>query len=225
MTFHDVTIDGLDGPPLDLRALTGSAVLVVNVASFCGLTPQYAALEELHQRYAARGFTVLGVPCNQFGLQEPGDATEIGEFCSTKYGVTFPLTTKVEVNGPRRHPLYDLLTQVRDADGEGGDVDWNFEKFLVSPRGSVVARFRPGTTPNDASVVAAIEATLPSWETRPARDIVPGDVIRVRGTVITVSRVATFGLRPDSLGFVEDTPSRWLKRPAGVDDDVEVLAR
>jgi len=135
---------------------------VVNVASKCGLTPQYAGLERLHERYAGRGFAVVGFPCNQFGGQEPGTAAEIGEFCSTTYGVTFPMLEKVEVNGPGRHPVYTELTAVPDASGEAGDVQWNFEKFLVGPDGRVLARFRPQTTPEDPALIAAIEANLPA---------------------------------------------------------------
>ena len=135
---------------------------MVNVASKCGLTPQYAGLERLHERYAGRGFAVVGFPCNQFGGQEPGTAAEIGEFCSTTYGVTFPMFEKVEVNGPGRHPVYTELTAVPDASGEAGDVQWNFEKFLVGPDGGVLARFRPQTTPEDPALIAAIEANLPA---------------------------------------------------------------
>ncbi len=134
---------------------------MVNVASKCGLTPQYTALEELHKRLSDRGFAVLGFPCNQFGQQEPGTSQEIAEFCSATYGVTFPMFEKIEVNGPGRHPIYSILTEFPDADGEAGDIQWNFEKFLVSPSGSVVARFRPRTTPDDPAVMAAIEAQLP----------------------------------------------------------------
>ena len=152
--------DALDGNPLP--DLDGSAVLVVNVASRCGLTPQYTALEQLQQRFAARGFTVLGVPCNQFAGQEPGSAEEIATFCSATYGVTFPLTEKIDVNGPGRHPLYDRLTATPDADGAAGDVQWNFEKFLLAPDGAVVARFRPRTDPAADEVVTAIEKILPA---------------------------------------------------------------
>jgi glutathione peroxidase len=161
VALPDLTISALDGSPLDAGALAGKAVLVVNVASRCGLTPQYRGLEELHERYADRGFTVLGVPCNQFAGQEPGTAEEISTFCSATYGVTFPLTEKVEVNGPGRHPLYDELTSVPDAEGTAGDVQWNFEKFLLAPDGRVVGRFRPRTEPTAPEVVAAVEAALP----------------------------------------------------------------
>lgn len=152
----------LAGDPLDAAALDGRAVLVVNVASRCGLTPQYTGLEHLQERYGERGLTVLGVPCNQFGEQEPGSAEEIQTFCSTTYGVSFPMTEKLEVNGPGRHPLYDTLSATADAAGEAGDVQWNFEKFLISPDGRPVARFRPAVEPESAELVAAIEAELPA---------------------------------------------------------------
>src|SRR5580658_5978460 len=145
--YEGVSIAALDGSPLSLADLTGSAVLVVNVASKCGLTPQYEKLEALQKTYAGRGFTVLGVPCNQFGAQEPGSAEEIQTFCSTTYGVTFPMTEKVDVNGQTRHPLYQLLTAASDGAGESGDIQWNFEKFLVSPTGEIVQRFRPMVDP------------------------------------------------------------------------------
>jgi glutathione peroxidase len=150
----------IDGQPLDSALLDNRAVLVVNVASKCGLTPQYAGLEQLQQRYGSEAFTVLGVPCNQFAGQEPDTPEEIQTFCSTTYGTTFPMTAKLEVNGHRRHPLYEWLTSTPDADGRAGEVDWNFEKFLVSPAGEVVARFRPPVEPEDERVVRAIEAVL-----------------------------------------------------------------
>ncbi|MFJ5732339.1 glutathione peroxidase [Streptomyces paradoxus] len=156
----DVEIGALQGGPADLSQYAGKAVLVVNVASKCGLTPQYTGLEKLHEQYAARGFSVLGVPCNQFLGQEPGGADEIAEFCSATYGVTFPMTEKVEVNGEGRHPLYDRLTGFADAEGHSGDIRWNFEKFLIGRDGRVVARFSPQTEPDSAEVVAAIEAEL-----------------------------------------------------------------
>jgi glutathione peroxidase len=160
--IYDLDIAALDGTPLELDELRGSAVLVVNVASKCGLTPQYEALERLHERFRDRGFSVLGVPCNQFGEQEPGTAEEIATFCSSSYGVTFPMTEKVDVNGPARHPLYRELTATEDASGEAGDVQWNFEKFLVAANGEIVARFRPPVAPDADEVVAAVEAALPS---------------------------------------------------------------
>ncbi|HEV7213445.1 MAG TPA: glutathione peroxidase [Blastococcus sp.] len=151
----------LDGAATTLGALTGgNAALVVNVASRCGLTPQYAQLEALQEEYGPRGFTVVGVPCNQFRGQEPGTAEEIAEFCSATYGVTFPMTEKVEVNGPDAHPLYRRLTDTPDATGEAGDVQWNFEKFLIGPDGRVAGRFRPKTLPDAPEVRAAIEALL-----------------------------------------------------------------
>ncbi|MFI6806351.1 glutathione peroxidase [Streptomyces luteogriseus] len=156
----DVEIGALQGGPADLSQYAGKAVLVVNVASKCGLTPQYTGLEKLHEQYAGRGFSVLGVPCNQFLGQEPGGADEIAEFCSATYGVTFPMTEKVEVNGEGRHPLYERLTGFADAEGHSGDIRWNFEKFLVGRDGRVVARFSPQTEPDAAEVVAAIEAQL-----------------------------------------------------------------
>lgn len=161
MSIHDIAVNTLAGAPSSLGSLRGKALLVVNVASKCGLTPQYTGLERLHQRFGDAGFSVVGFPCNQFAGQEPGTAEEISTFCSTTYGVTFPLFEKVEVNGPGRHPLYAELTAHADADGTAGDVQWNFEKFLVSPEGEVVARFRPRTEPEDDDVVKAIEAVLP----------------------------------------------------------------
>ncbi len=140
----------------------GTATLVVNVASRCGLTPQYEGLERLQKRFAGRGFTVLGVPCNQFAGQEPGSSEEIAQFCSATYGVSFPLTEKVDVNGPGRHPLYAELIDVPDAQGYTGDIRWNFEKFLIAPSGEVAARFDPRTEPESAEVLAAIEAVLPA---------------------------------------------------------------
>jgi glutathione peroxidase len=162
VTVRDIPINTLNGQPSSLAALDGKTLLVVNVASKCGLTPQYTGLEELQKRYADRGFSVVGFPCNQFGGQEPGSAEEIAEFCSTTYGVSFPMFEKIEVNGPGRHPIYDELTPVPDADGQAGDIQWNFEKFLVGPDGAVLARFRPMTEPDAPELVAAIEANLPA---------------------------------------------------------------
>jgi glutathione peroxidase len=161
MTILDAKINTLEGSPADLSEYQGKALLVVNVASKCGLTPQYEGLQKLHDEYAARGFEVLGFPCNQFMGQEPGTAEEIRDFCDTSYHVTFPLFEKIDVNGDQQHPIYAELEQTADADGEAGDVKWNFEKFLVGPDGSV-ARFRPQVTPDDPALVAAIEAQLPS---------------------------------------------------------------
>ena len=161
MSIFDAPIATLSGEASSLQPYEGKALLLVNVASKCGLTPQYAGLEELQTTYDERGFSVLGFPCNQFLGQEPGSAEEILTFCSTTYGVTFPLFEKIEVNGDNRHPIYTELTAVADADGEAGDVKWNFEKFLVSPIGEVVGRFRPQVEPEDPALVAAIEAYLP----------------------------------------------------------------
>ena len=161
MSLYDIPLTTLDGQPGSLRDLAGKTLLVVNVASKCGLTPQYNGLERLHERFRDRGFSVVGFPCNQFGGQEPGTAEEIGTFCSVTYGVTFPMFEKIEVNGPDRHPVYTELTAVPDAEGEAGDIQWNFEKFLVGPDGTVIARFRPLTEPEDPAIVSAIEANLP----------------------------------------------------------------
>ncbi|MDT0274602.1 glutathione peroxidase [Blastococcus goldschmidtiae] len=158
----DVPVTTLQGSATTLRELTGGGpALVVNVASKCGLTPQYTALEALHEEFSPRGFTVVGVPCNQFMGQEPGTAEEIEEFCSATYGVTFPMTEKVEVNGEGAHPLFQQLTAAPDMDGKDGDVSWNFEKWVVNGQGDVVARFRPMTTPDAPEVRAAIESVLP----------------------------------------------------------------
>ncbi|MGW5095879.1 glutathione peroxidase [Streptomyces nodosus] len=156
----DVEIDALGGGAARLSQYAGRAVLVVNVASKCGLTPQYAGLERLQERFAPEGFTVLGVPCNQFMGQEPGSAEEIAEFCSATYGVTFPMTEKIEVNGAGRHPLYDRLVGFADAEGHSGDIRWNFEKFLIGKDGRVVARFSPQTEPESAEVLEAVEKAL-----------------------------------------------------------------
>lgn len=160
MGIQDIPLTTLAGESSTLGALGGRALLVVNVASRCGLTPQYEGLERLQKRYADQGFSVVGFPCNQFAGQEPGTSEEIQEFCSTTYGVSFPLFEKVDVKGESQHPLFAELSKVADADGNSGDVQWNFEKFLVARDGSVVGRFRPRTEPESAEVTAAIEATL-----------------------------------------------------------------
>jgi glutathione peroxidase len=162
VSLYDIPVKTLHGEETSLGEHKGEALLVVNVASKCGLTPQYTALEELQKTYAGRGFSVIGVPSNQFGQQEPGSAEEIETFCSTTYGVTFPMLEKTDVNGDDRHPLYAELTKAADAEGKSGDIQWNFEKFLVSPEGEVVARFRPMTDPKAPEVVEAIEAVLPT---------------------------------------------------------------
>jgi glutathione peroxidase len=160
MAIYDPEVEALDGSPADLGDYQGKALLIVNVASQCGLTPQYSGLQALHEEYADRGFAVLGFPCNQFGAQEPGTADEIAAFCETNYGVTFPMFSKIEVNGDGRHALYEQLTLHSDDEGEAGDIQWNFEKFLVSADGEVVRRFRPLTTPEDPALVSAIEEQL-----------------------------------------------------------------
>jgi glutathione peroxidase len=162
VSVYDFPVNTLSGEAGSLGDLAGKTLLVVNVASKCGLTPQYAGLERLHERFAGRGFSVVGFPCNQFGGQEPGSAGEISEFCSASYGVTFPMFEKIDVNGARRHPVYNELTAVPDAGGEAGDIQWNFEKFLVGPDGTILARFRPRTDPEDPALVSAIEASLPA---------------------------------------------------------------
>lgn len=161
MSLADIPLTTLAGESTSLAEYADRAVLVVNVASKCGLTPQYSALEQLARDYGDRGLTVLGVPCNQFMGQEPGSADEIQTFCSTTYGVTFPLLAKTDVNGAEQHPLFAELTKTPDATGEAGDVQWNFEKFLLAPGATVVNRFRPRTVPDAPEVVSAIEAVLP----------------------------------------------------------------
>ncbi|MBP1817473.1 glutathione peroxidase [Mycobacterium sp. OAE908] len=160
-SLNEIALTTLDGRPTTLAELADGAALVVNVASKCGLTPQYTALEQLAKDYGDRGLTVIGVPCNQFMGQEPGTAEEIQTFCSTNYGVTFPLLAKTDVNGDDRHPLYAELTKAADDSGEAGDIQWNFEKFLLAPGGRVVNRFRPRTAPDAPEVITAIEAVLP----------------------------------------------------------------
>ncbi|GGB45545.1 glutathione peroxidase [Flexivirga endophytica] len=161
MTILDATIARLDGTEGTLADITqGRPALLVNVASKCGLTPQYTALEALQKDYEAKGFTVIGLPCNQFAGQEPGTAEEIQEFCSATYGVTFPMTEKIEVNGDGRHPIYQELTRAADQEGKDGDIQWNFEKFVVGADGTIVQRFSPQVTPDDPQVIAAVESTL-----------------------------------------------------------------
>jgi glutathione peroxidase len=162
MALTNLPINSLEGEPTSLSDLPGRAVLAVNVASRCGLTPQYEGLERLQETYGDRGLTVVGFPCNQFMGQEPGSPDEIRQFCSTTYGVTFPLMEKIDVNGEHRHPIYEELTQFPDGEGQAGDIQWNFEKFVISPGGEVLARFRPPVDPEDPAVVSVIEAALPS---------------------------------------------------------------
>ena len=161
MSILDASLARLDGTPGTLRDLTGGRpALLVNVASKCGLTPQYTALEEVHEKYTPRGFTVVGLPCNQFGGQEPGTSEEIAEFCSATYGVSFPMSEKVEVNGEGRHEVYQQLVQAPNEQGEAGDVQWNFEKFLVAADGTVVARFAPQVEPGDDRLRERVEKLL-----------------------------------------------------------------
>ena len=159
MSIFEHPVNTLSGEPSSLAGFEGSPTLIVNVASRCGLTPQYTGLEALQQRYGDQGFNVVGFPCNQFGGQEPGTAEEIETFCSTTYGVTFPMMEKIDVNGPTRHPIYAELTAVTDAEGHEGDIRWNFEKFLVGKDGSIT-RFSPMVEPGDPALVSAIEAEL-----------------------------------------------------------------
>jgi len=161
MALYDHQINTLNGDPTSLKAYEGKTLLLVNVASACGLTPQYDGLEGLQQQYGQKGFSVIGFPCNQFGEQEPGTPEEIAAFCEKEYHITFPVTEKIDVNGDRRHPIYEELEGTADAEGHAGDIRWNFEKFLVSPAGKVVARFSPLVTPEDPVLVDAIEANLP----------------------------------------------------------------
>lgn len=161
MSIHDIPVRDIDGNETTLGTFDGKALLIVNVASKCGFTPQYKDLEELHERYGERGLAVLAFPCNQFGGQEPGTNEDIKEFCTLTFNVAFPLFDKIDVNGDGRHPLFAALTEAEDADGKSGDVIWNFEKFLVSPDGEVVRRFRTQVVPTCDEVIEAIEKELP----------------------------------------------------------------
>jgi glutathione peroxidase len=160
-SIWDIPLKTVQGKDAKLSDFKGKEILVVNVASQCGNTPQYATLEALQKKYADKGFTVVGFPCNQFGEQEPGTSEEIATFCATNYGITFPIMEKIEVNGPGRHDIYKALTPIADASGKSGDIRWNFEKFVVSADGTKVTRFAPKTTPDDPKVIAAIENGLP----------------------------------------------------------------
>jgi glutathione peroxidase len=161
MGVYDIPINSLTGKPGQLAEQKGKVSLMVNVASKCGLTPQYEGLEKIYEQYRDKGFTVLGFPCNQFLEQEPGSADEIAEFCQVNYGVQFPIFEKIEVNGDAKHPLYAELEKTADAEGHDGDIRWNFEKFLVDADGNVVGRFAPQVEPEDPALVKAIEAALP----------------------------------------------------------------
>jgi glutathione peroxidase len=161
-TMWDAPIKTLQGKPTTLAAYKGKALMLVNVASKCGNTPQYATLEALQKKYEPQGFTVIGFPCNQFGGQEPGTSEEIATFCATNYGITFPIMEKIEVNGPGRHEIYKSLTQIPEPkSGKAGDIGWNFEKFVVSADGTKITRFSPRTKPDDPTVIAAVEQALP----------------------------------------------------------------
>ncbi len=218
MTIHDVTIGALGGGSANLGQYRGQTMLIVNVASKCGLTPQYASLQKLYETYAERGLVVLGVPCDQFGGQEPGTPREIADFCEVNFGITFPLTEKVEVNGPDRHELFNPLTEAPDPDGTAGDVRWNFEKFLVGPAGSVVARFRPLTDPLSAELVAAVEQHLPEPGSLPVPAATPPvDATQTSGAAQTPVDVR---FPADWAPPVAEAPvgrrgllSRWARRP------------
>lgn len=160
MSVYEVPLATLDGRSGVLTANAGKVSLLVNVASFCGLTPQYTGLQNLQERYAEQGFTVIGIPCNQFGAQEPGTEGEIKSFCETRFGVSFPMFAKIDVNGPARHPLYAWLTAQPTAPDGPGDVKWNFAKFLVGRDGAVIARFGPQVEPTAPDLVQAIEKAL-----------------------------------------------------------------
>ena len=184
MNVFDFQAASLDGKPVDLAQYRGKVLLVVNTASKCGFTPQYQGLEALYRELHPRGLEVLGFPCNQFGSQEPGNALEIRNFCESNYRVTFPLMEKIEVNGPGRHPLYEELCAVPDASGAAGDVQWNFEKFLVSADGARIVRFRPRTGPGEPEVIAAIEAALPGRAAKSYNPLTPAEarVLLEKGT-------------------------------------------
>ncbi|HEY1553968.1 MAG TPA: glutathione peroxidase [Kofleriaceae bacterium] len=160
-SMWDAPIKTLQGKDTTLAAYKGKALMLVNVASRCGNTPQYATLEALQKKYEAKGFTVIGFPCNQFGGQEPGTAQEISTFCATHYGITFPIMEKIEVNGPGRHAIYQSLTPFADSGGHDGDIRWNFEKFVISSDGTKITRFSPKQKPDDPTVIAAVEQALP----------------------------------------------------------------
>jgi glutathione peroxidase len=161
MSVHEFSHRSLDGADKALSDFAGEALLIVNVASQCGLTPHYAGMQGLYERFHARGFSVLGFPCNQFGAQEPGTEEQIQRFCEARFGVEFPMFAKLEVNGEARHPLYAWLTQQASQPEGPGDIQWNFAKFVIRPDGAVAARFAPTVTPDDPALVAAIQAVLP----------------------------------------------------------------
>jgi len=159
-TLYDFTVNDMAGQPVALDRYKGKVLLVVNTASKCGFTPQYKGLEALYRKYQDRGLAVLGFPCNQFGAQEPGSEGQIKTFCETRFGVTFPMFAKIEVNGAGRHPLYAFLTGQATAPDGPGDIQWNFAKFLVGKDGAVLARFSPTETPESPAIAAAVEKAL-----------------------------------------------------------------
>jgi len=161
-SIYDFTMNSIDGESAPLSKFQGKVVLVVNVASRCGFTPQYSALEKVYEKYKGRGFVIVGFPANNFGGQEPGSNQEIKTFCSTKYNVTFPMMAKVSVKGDDKTPLYQFLTDKTANPSTGGEIQWNFTKFLIGPDGRPVARFEPNVTPDDPQVTAAIEKELAS---------------------------------------------------------------
>jgi glutathione peroxidase len=160
VSLYEIPLTTLDGKPATLGDHAGEVMLAVNVASKCGFTPQYEALQKLQETYAGKGFTVLGFPCNQFLFQESGSAEKIAAFCSTTYGVTFPMFAKLKVKGSGQHPLYAELTKTPDGNGKAGNVKWNFEKFLINRDGEVIGRFRSKVKPDASEIVSAIETAL-----------------------------------------------------------------
>jgi glutathione peroxidase len=162
VSLYEIPLTTIDGKPASLAEHSGEVMLAVNVASKCGFTPQYTALQALQETYADRGFTVLGFPCNQFLFQENGSEEQIATFCSATYGVSFPMFAKLKVRGRDQHPLYAELTKTEDGNGKAGGVKWNFEKFLINRDGEVVGRFRSKVTPDDPTVLSAIESALGS---------------------------------------------------------------
>ena len=161
-SVFDYTLSTIDGQPAPLSAYKGKVVMLVNVASRCGFTPQYTALESTYEKYKERGFVIIGIPANNFGAQEPGTNQEIKTFCQSKYNVTFPMMSKVSVKGDDKTPLYQYLTDKSANPKTGGDIQWNFTKFLVGPNGEVITRFEPKVTPDSAEVTGAIEKALAS---------------------------------------------------------------
>ncbi len=161
-SIYDFTLNSIDGQPAPLAAYKGKVVMLVNVASRCGFTPQYSALEAIYEKYKDRGFVIVGIPANNFGFQEPGTNQEIETFCSSKYNVTFPMMAKVSVKGDDKTPLYQYLTDKSANPTTGGEIQWNFTKFLVGPDGQIAARFEPKVTPDSPEVTSAIEAALSS---------------------------------------------------------------